>query len=272
VRVAALLGVLVLGALLVVALMYALQRRLIYLPTGEVPPAAAVLPDAEEVTFATADGLELAGWWVPPRGEPTGATVVVHNGNGGNRALRAPLADELAAEGVAVLLYDYRGYGGNPGSPTEEGLATDARAAHAYVTGRDDVDPQRLVLFGESLGAAVALEVALAHPPAVLVLRSPFTSLPDVAAEHYPFLPVQRLLHDRYPSIDRVTRLTVPVLVLAGDDDGIVPFGQSREVFEAAPEPKRLVRIEGADHNDPRLGHGPRVVGETIAWIEAHTR
>src|ERR1700736_4079661 len=157
-----------------VFLAWALQRKLIYLPSGEAPPPHAVgLPGVAAVTFRTDDGLTLQGWFVQPD-QPAWFTVIVFNGNAGNRAMRAPLAVALRRHGLAVLLFDYRGFGGNPGVPTERGLIADARAARRYVAGRRDVDPARVAYFGESLGAAVAIQLAAEFPPAALVLRSPF--------------------------------------------------------------------------------------------------
>jgi fermentation-respiration switch protein FrsA (DUF1100 family) len=296
-------------------LLWAFQRRLIYLPAPRtVPPAAAVLPGAEEVGFATADGLRLGGWFVPaqPRGSgdsaagsrpdprgpgdnpvqsnpaggyapPPGAppsegrvaarpgrpgpAVLVCNGNGGNRSLRAPLAAALARLGLHVLLFDYRGYGGNPGQPTADGLAADARAALAYLAGRPEVDPARVVFLGESLGAAVALRLATERPPAALVLRSPFASLAEVGRVHYPLVPVSLLLRDRYDSAAIADRLTAPLLVVAGGRDRIVPVGHSRRLFAAAPQPKRMVVLDGADHNDHELLAGLRLLTELRAFL-----
>ncbi|MCU1626618.1 MAG: hypothetical protein JWP64_1567 [Pseudonocardia sp.] len=157
-----------------------------------------------------------------------------------------------------MLLLDYRGYGGNPGTPTEEGLAADARAAHHHLTAERGVDPRRLVLLGESLGAAVATRLALERPVGALVLRSPFTSLADVAATHYPYLPVRALLRDRFPIEDTVGSVPAPVIVVAGGADEIVPPARSRAVAAAAGAP--YVEVPGARHNDPDLGHGPAVV------------
>jgi len=243
------------------------QRRMMYFPSGGVPPPAQVgLSSAETVGFATDDGLTLNGWFVPSEGAGLG-TVVVFNGNAGNRAYRSDLAAQLAARGLAVLLFDYRGYGENPGSPTEEGLALDARAARRYVLSRGDVDARRLVYFGESLGSAVAVRLAVEHPPHALILRSPFTSFVDMGRLHYPILPVGWILRDRYPSIDRIARIGCPLLVIAGSADAVVPVSQSRRLFEAALEPKRLEIVEGADHNDEVLAAGPRVVGATIQFL-----
>ncbi|MGH2816524.1 MAG: alpha/beta hydrolase [Actinomycetota bacterium] len=253
-------------------LLWLFQRRLLYFPTpGPVPPAASVLPGAEDVTFETADGLRLAGWFVPaPPGDRAGRArpaVLVCNGNGGDRSMRAPLAAALSRMGLAVLLFDYRGYGGNPGHPTEEGLAADARAALGYLAGRPEVDPERVVYFGESLGAAVALRLATERPPAALVLRSPFASLAEVGRRHYPVLPVSLLLRDRYDSAALAGRLDTPLLVVAGGRDQIVPASHSRRLFAAAPQPKRLVVIGGADHNDLDLLAGPRLVDELRSFL-----
>jgi uncharacterized protein len=313
-----------------IGLLWAFQRRLLYLPAPRtVPPAASVLPGAEEVAFETADGLRLGGWFVaagpvatgavatgavdnrairfprwatlPPgapvparmgearqgearqgearpdearpdearrglRGRP-GPAVLVCNGNGGNRSLRAPLAAALARMGLAVLLFDYRGYGGNPGHPTEEGLAADARAALRYLAGRPEVDPARVVYFGESLGAAVALRLATERPPAALVLRSPFASLAEVGQLHYPLVPVSLLLRDRYDAAALAGRLAAPLLVVAGGRDRIVPASHSRRLFAAAPQPKRLVVLDGADHNDHDLLAGPRLLAEVRGFL-----
>jgi uncharacterized protein len=262
---------LVVAAVLVapIGLLWAFQRRLIYLPAPRtVPPAASVLPGAEEVTFETADGLRLGGWFVPAEGREAPRTaVLVCNGNGGNRSLRAPLAVALARMGLHVLVFDYRGYGGNPGQPTEAGLATDARAALDYLVGRPEVDPARVVYLGESLGAAVALRLATERPPAALVLRSPFASLAEVGQLHYPLVPVSLLLRDRYDSAALAGRLAAPLLVVAGGRDRIIPASHSRRLFAAAPQPKRLVVLDGADHNDHDLLAGPRLLAEVRGFL-----
>ncbi len=262
--------VVAIAVLALVALLWSQQRRLIYFPFGRVPePSAVGLPHASRVTFAARDGVALAGWFVPAVGKSRG-TVLVFNGNAGNRALRAPLARALADGGLNVLLFDYRGYGGSSGAPTESGLVEDARAAHRHVISRDDVDPKRLIYLGESLGSAVAVRLALEHPPAALVLRSPFTSLVDVGRVHYRFLPVSWLLRDRFDTLSAIGRLTVRLLVVAGDRDAIVPMDQSRELFDAAPQPKRLLIIPGADHNDAALLAGRDMIAAILQLISDH--
>ena len=246
---------------------WAAQRRLIYFPDRQTPGLEWMGAGWIEVAYETSDGLVLNGWFsAPPAATPV---VIVFSGNGGNRGDRGPLGDALADRGLGVLLTDYRGYGGNPGDPSEDGLARDAAAAAAFV--RSTAPGHPVVYFGESLGSAVAIRLALDEPPAVLVLRSPFTSMADVGRTHYPWLPVGALLKDRYPSIERIGAMTVPVLVIAGDGDSIVPVAQSRAIHAAAPGSKELLVITGADHNDPELVHGPEVIEATVRFVEAVT-
>jgi pimeloyl-ACP methyl ester carboxylesterase len=246
--------------LFVVLLSWAFQRRLIYLPsTGAVPSAATVLAGARDVQLTTTDGLRLGAWYVPGRVAAGTFTVLVANGNAGDRSLRAPLARALANQGFGVLLFDYRGYGGNPGRPSEEGLARDVRAARQFLIDQG-VPGERLLYYGESLGAAVVAELATEHPPAGLVLRSPFTELASVGQIHYPFLPVRALLKDRFPVAEYVARVTVPITVVYGTEDSIVPPEESRQSVAGARGPIRLVEVEGADHNDPALLNGEVLV------------
>ena len=259
-------GVVVLVLALVTGLFWAVQRRLIYLPQGEAGPAPTA---AREVELATSDGLRLAGWFFPA--DDGAPAVLVANGNGGHRGLRAPLAEALHDAGLAVLLFDYRGYAGNPGSPSEEGLALDVRAARTFLLEEAGVPAERLLYFGESLGAAVVTELATEHPPAGLVLRSPFTDLAAVGGVHYPFLPVRLLIRDRYPVTEGITRVHVPTTVVYGTADSIVPPEQSRAVAEAAPELHRVVAVRGADHNDLVLLDGREVVDAVVELADQLT-
>jgi fermentation-respiration switch protein FrsA (DUF1100 family) len=256
--------VVVLVLAVLTGLLWGLQRRLVYLPDdGPVPAAGSVLPGALDVVLETSDGLRLGAWFVPGDGRDAPA-VLVANGNGGHRGVRAPLARALAGRGLAVLLFDYRGYGGNPGSPSEEGLAWDVRAARAYLIEDAGVPPGRLLYLGESLGAGVVTELATEHPPAGLVLRSPFVDLAAVGSVHYPFLPVRALLRDRYPVAERIATLRVPTTVVLGDADSIVPPDQSRAVAAAAAALHRLVEVPGADHNDRVLLDGDALVDAVV--------
>ena len=251
----------------VLAVLWSQQRRLIYFPTSDpLPSASAALPNGRDVVIRTGDGIDLAAWYFPvDRGGPA---VLMCHGNGGDRSMRVPLAAALNRMGMSVLLLDYRGFGGNAGRPTEEGLAADARAAQGWLAAQPGVE--ELVYFGESLGAAVVVGLAAERPPDALVLRSPFTSLADVAAVHYPWLPARWLLMDRYPSIERIASVRAPVLVVAGDLDDIVPESMSRRLFEAASEPKRYVVVPGAGHNDFDLLAGPRLLDEIERFLSEH--
>jgi fermentation-respiration switch protein FrsA (DUF1100 family) len=243
--------------LAVFGLIWAGQRRAIYFPIRTAPDLAMTgLRRVEPVRFTTIDGIALDAWFVRPSAPATGDTVIVFNGNAGHRGYRVGLAAALTSRGLACLLVDYRGYGGNAGGPSERGLADDARAARAYVASRGDVDPRRLVYFGESLGAAVAVRLATEQPPRALILRSPFTSLTDMGRLHFPWLPVSLILRDRYSSDALIGRVAAPVLVIAGTADTIVPYAHSVRLFDAAPEPKQLFTVQGADHNDEALVHG----------------
>lgn len=261
-------AVVVVGLVLAVALgaLWVFQRRLIYFPSSAVPPIGSVMPAGEDVVLVTDDGLDLDAWFVPAA-TPWGITVLVLNGNAGNRSDRTQLATALTARGFNVLIVDYRGFGANPGNPTETGLASDARAAVAYLEGRDGIDTDRFVYFGESLGAAVAIGLAAERPPAALVLRSPFTSLADVASVHYPVLPMSWLLWDRYENLERIPDIDVPVMVIAGSDDRVVPFAQSIRLFDAAVGTKDMFIVEGAGHNDAALTSGDDMMDAVAAFV-----
>ena len=245
--------VVVAAVVVLTVILWSLQRHLVYFPAGAPPPVEQALPGAEDATLTTADGLELGAWWLP--GGPT--AVIVLPGNAGNRAGRAALATALHDLGLSVLLVDYRGDGGNPGAPSEEGLLTDARAAHDWVTARPGID--EVVYFGESLGAAVAIGLAVERPPDALVLRSPFRSLVAMARAHYGPVPAW-LLGDRYPSDERIGAVPAPVLILATPDDEVVPFAQSEALFAAANDPKAFVALTAVGHNDPALLDGAELI------------
>jgi fermentation-respiration switch protein FrsA (DUF1100 family) len=256
---------------LVVAVVFTVQRKLIYLPSASLHLAREeALPEAKDVVLTTADGLRLGAWLVEgPPGEGPRTAILVFDGNAGDRSLRAPLARALAATGASVLLFDYRGYGGNPGAPSEEGLRADARAARDYVDRLPGHGDARIVYFGESLGTAVALALATERPPDALILRSPFPALADVAAVHYPYLPVRLLLRDRFDCLAAARALPCPALVLAGSADRVIPERLSRELLEALAGPKCYVQVPGADHNDPDLFTGPAVIEGIRAFLAA---
>jgi fermentation-respiration switch protein FrsA (DUF1100 family) len=266
------LAVVIIAVLLL--LLWTMQRRLMYFPMAAVPsPVSLGLDEAQPVMFDTTDGLRLNGWFFPIAQALPKATVLVFNGNAGNRAYRVGLASALVRRGFQVLLLDYRGFGENPGTPTERGLASDARAARRYLVSRPDVDLASVVYFGESLGTAVAVDLATEHPPAALILRSPFTSMADVGQYHYSWLPVRALIRDRYETLARIGQVKSPLLVIAGERDRIVPFEQSRRVYDAAGGvPKMFFSIPHADHNDEDLLDGDTMLDEIARFIVVSLR
>jgi uncharacterized protein len=252
----------------VVAGIWGLQRQLIYFPDrAPAGEAARTVQGAEDVVLRTEDDLELDAWLVPARPETDrGWAVLALPGNGGNRSGRAGLAELLRDEGFTVLLVDYRGYGGNPGSPSEQGLARDADAA-ARMLEEQGFPPERTVYLGESLGTGVAAALATRRPPAGLVLRSPFTDLAALGAHHYPWLPVRAVLRDRFPVLEHVRDSRVPTAVIRGTADEVVPTSLSAEVAAAAPALAEERVLRGAAHNDPVM-FGSEVVDTVVRLVD----
>jgi pimeloyl-ACP methyl ester carboxylesterase len=239
------------------AIMLLFERKLIYFPqrSHDLGPRDLGLA-FEDVRLTAEDGVGIHAFYLPPPGAPRWTVLLAH-GNAGNVSHRLDRVIFLQAKlGAEVLLFDYRGYGRSEGSPDEEGTYRDARAAHRFLVEEKRVPPERLVLFGESLGSAVALDLALARPCRALVLESPFASVPAMARAVYPFLPLWPFVRTRYDNEAKAPRLTVPLLVLHGERDEVVPFAQGRRVFEAAPGPKHFFAIPRAGHNDTYLVGG----------------
>jgi fermentation-respiration switch protein FrsA (DUF1100 family) len=233
--------------LVLAAGMYVAQRRLLYFPDPtRYAPAAVGLPQAEEATVPTFDGEQVVLWHVPPRGDKP--AVLYFQGNGGGLDLRANRFRALVADGAGLIALNYRGYGGSSGHPSEAGLLADARAAYGFAAAR--YSPERIALWGESLGTGVAVALAAERPVARVILESPYTSIADVAAAIYWFLPVRLLIRDPFRSDLRVGRITAPVLVLHGARDTVVPIGFGERLYAMIQAPKRFVRLPEAGHND----------------------
>jgi fermentation-respiration switch protein FrsA (DUF1100 family) len=229
------------------AVMYVMQRSMMYFPERvRTPPAAAGLPAATEVMLDTADGEKVIGWHVPPRGDKP--LVLYFHGNGGALRYRVERFRALTADGTGLLALSYRGYGGSTGSPTEDGLLADAAAAYGFAAARTPAE--RIALWGESLGSGVAIALAAEHNVARLVLEAPFSSAVDIGARVYWFLPVRWLMKDQFRSDLRVARVKVPILILHGTADGVVPISFGERLFGLANEPKRMLRINGGGHNN----------------------
>ncbi len=229
------------------ALLYVAQRSLMYFPeTARTPPAAAGFPRAQEAVLDSAGGARVIVWHAPPReGKPV---VVYFHGNGG--ALRHRLARfaSLASDGTGLVALSYRGYGGSTGSPSEEGLFADARAAYDFAVAR--YPSARLVLWGESLGTGVAVAIAAEKKADALILEAPFTSTADIGAATYPIFPVRLLMKDQFRSDERIGKVSAPLLVLHGALDRVVPIGYGEKLFSLAREPKKFVRFPRGGHED----------------------
>lgn len=201
----------------------------------------------ESVNFATDDGLDLHGWWIPA--EPERAVLLFFHGNAGNIGDRLDSIEIFHRLGLAVFIVDYRGYGSSEGSPSEKGTYLDGRAAWRYLTEQRGVDPSRIAVFGRSLGAAVATKLATKNAPRALILESAFTSVPDMAATLFPVLPVRHVVGMSYDNLKRIGKIRCPVLIVHSRDDEIIPFEHGKRLFEAATEPKEFLEIRHG-HND----------------------
>lgn len=254
-----LVRLLALGYAVLVAVVYLTQARLLYLPnlpSREVAatPAAVGLP-FERVTLRTTDEIELDAWYIPAE-SARGALLFCH-GNAGNIGHRLDSLEVFHRLGLAVLIFDYRGYGRSGGTPSEAGTYRDAEAAWRHLVEARGFAPERVVLFGRSLGGAVAAELTTRHRPGVLILESTFTSVPDMAAAAYPFLPGRWLSRFRYNAREAVGRAPAPVLVIHSPEDEIVPYRHGRALYDAARNPKAFLEIHGG-HNEGFLESGER--------------
>lgn len=264
-----LVAVVVVALLAVAVLSGAAARALTYHPDPTpVGPVGERLGTGEDVVLRTEDGLDLDAWLLHPPDEDSGVAVLYLPGNGGNRASRLGVGEEIARRGFTVLLVDYRGYGGNPGTPSEEGLARDARAAAAFLRDRG-FDPARTLYVGESIGTGVAAQLTVTDPPAAVLLRSPFPSLAALASTHYPRPLTSLLLREGYRSADALRDSEVPVLVLHGDADGIVPSRLSADLAAEVGTLHDEVVLPGVGHNDA-VWFGP-VLADAVVGLAGAT-
>ena len=232
--------------------LFVFQRRLLYRPGQSRPVLSDDLArlGVREIETVTEDGLTLRSWYLPPR--PGGPVIAYFHGNGGHIGYRAERLRRFARAGYGVLLAEYRGYSGNPGTPCERGLYADAAAALDFLE-HAGIAPHRLALWGESLGSGVAVQAASRRHVGAVILEAPATSIAEVAQHHFPFVPAARLVQDRFDALSRIGGVRVPIMILHGERDRVVPIRFGRALFEAAPEPKEGWFVAGAGHED--LGH-----------------
>jgi fermentation-respiration switch protein FrsA (DUF1100 family) len=250
-------------------LAYLGQDRMIFFPTRSLTDSPAhhnLL--FETISLRTSDGEALLAWWIPA--SPEKGVLIFCHGNAGNISGRLESARQFHDLGLSVLLFDYRGYGESTGKPSEKGLYTDGEAAYTYVTEQRGIDPARVVVFGRSLGAAVATSIASKHLTGAVMLESPFTSAPDLAAEIYPYLPVRLLARYRFDNLSRMDRLqTAGVLIAHSTDDRIVPYGHGRRLYDAVRSNKRFLDLEG-NHNNGFIETGERYSEEIRDFLGAY--
>jgi fermentation-respiration switch protein FrsA (DUF1100 family) len=225
--------------------LFVVQRNFIYHPMGPTRAPDAAGPPIQLVRINTADGERLVGWWLPPQaGRPT---LLFFNGNAAGLADQSGRWRRIAQEGVGFLAIAYRGYEGSTGQPTEQGLHQDALAAYGWLAER--VPARDIVIHGYSLGSGVAVRLAGEKPARALVLEAPYTAIVDIAAKAVPWAPVQWIMLDQYRSRDLIGKVHIPLLVIHGDADSVVPFAEGQELFSMAHKPKTFVRLIGSDHN-----------------------
>lgn len=228
------------------------EPHMLYFPLKEIErtPASIGLP-YEDVRLRASDNVQLHGWFIPAQA-PSAPTVLFFHGNAGNISHRLEKLRILNQLGAHTLIIDYRGYGMSEGKPDEPGIYLDAHAAYAYLIRGRAVSPATVLAYGESLGSAVAVELAATTTVGGVVLEAPFTSIADVGREIYPFLPVGLLARSQYDNLGKIGRISAPILILHSRDDEIIALSHARRLFERAAEPKRLVELAGG-HNDAFL-------------------
>ena len=243
-------GMLIFGAcgyVVLVGVLIVAQRTMLYHPVAtHLQPAEASLAEAQEVVLDTSDGEKVIVWHVPPRGDMP--VVIYFHGNAEIVAWRTERHRALIANGTGLIALSYRGYAGSTGSPTEAGLHRDADAAYAFAVSR--YAPERLVLWGHSLGTGVAVRLAAEKPVGKVILEAPYTSTVDIAAALFPFVPVRWLMLDQFHSDERIGAVRAPLLIMHGARDATIPIVFGERLFALAREPKQLVRFSQAGHND----------------------
>jgi fermentation-respiration switch protein FrsA (DUF1100 family) len=265
------LRILVISYVLVLLLIYFFQSRLVFMPYRKLegtPAQAGILH--EEVSLTAADGVRLHAWFAPAPGplEPRGTVLFCH-GNAGNISHRIENLRKMRSLGLSVLLFDYRGYGRSEGSPSEEGTYLDARAGWDWLANEKRIPADRVIVWGQSLGGAVASHLAAEVAPGALILESTFTSLPDVGADLYPFLPARWLARMRYDSLGNLQRVRCPVLVIHSRQDEQLRFAYAQRLFAAAPEPKEFLEISGG-HNEGFLTSGRTYTDGINGFLKRH--
>jgi fermentation-respiration switch protein FrsA (DUF1100 family) len=232
----------------IMVVMYFLQPGLVYFPSRNVDFSPENMGlEYEDIILKTGDGIEIHGWFIPAN--DSRATLLFCHGNGGNISHRLESIMQFHKLGLSVFIFDYHGYGRSGGRPGEQETYLDTEEAWRYLIETRGIDPESVIIFGRSLGGAVATWLATQHKPKALIIESSFLSIPDIAAHHYPFLPVKLLSRYSYSTKDNITNIDVPKLIIHSPDDNIIPYRHGEKLFDLAGEPKQFLQISGS-HND----------------------
>jgi fermentation-respiration switch protein FrsA (DUF1100 family) len=259
---------LVLVYLLFMAYVYVKQGSMLYFPLKEIETTPFdVGLDYQELILRTKDGVDISAWYVPAQN--TRGYLLFCHGNAGNISHRLDSLRIFHGLGLGVLIFDYRGYGRSKGAPDEEGTYQDAEAAWDYLVNSLHVKPEKIILFGRSLGSAVAAEVALRKQAGALIMESGFTSVPDLGSTFYPYLPVRFLSRYRYASIEKVGRIKIPKLFIHSPEDEIIPYDHGKRLFERASEPKEFLPLTGG-HNEGFMLSGQMYVDGLDSFLKKY--
>ena len=261
----------VLGIVIVVTLFFLLrwfERKNLYFPTRriEITPEDVGL-HYEDVYFETEDGLKLHGWFIPSNSK---RVLIFCHGNGGNISHRIELISILHNIGLNVFIFDYRGYGKNPGITTEKGTILDALGAYEYIR-KLETEPECIILYGRSLGANIAIELASMVDAGILISEGGFTSVMDVAKDIYRVRPPGFLIYNKYNALDKISRVTIPILIIHGRDDELIPLMHGVILYEEANEPKEFFEIKGG-HNDGFILTGEAYIKRIEEFINKHSK
>lgn len=244
------LGAAILIYFAILGAMYMNQHNMIYVATTQKPQLKdSRIEGVEEITITTADGLSLRAWYKAPKNDKH-PTILRFHGNGSNVMWSMNSMQSYVSQGYGVLAVEYRGYSGNPGRASEQGFYNDARAYIEWLI-KNGTPESSIILYGESLGSGPAVQMAVEYPAIdTLVLQCAFSSMTEAAAFHYPYFPVALLLKDRYNNLSKIGKIKSPLILVHGTKDSIIPYRLAQKLFDAAPQPKTMITIEGGNHND----------------------
>lgn len=255
--------IIVLGAgyLVICLLMFLFQRSMMYFPSKDLAAPSSYGLDMEEVKLVAADGVKLTAWYKP---SANGKTIIYYHGNASNLGGRAGKYANYTSAGFGLLALSWRGYGTSEGSPSQEGLYEDARAAVKFLIGKN-IKENEMVFYGESLGTGVAVQMATEFNPKALILEAPYTSTAEVGQSYYPIFPVKLLLRDNYDSLSKIKKVSAALLILHGDSDKVIPLEFGKKLFDAANYPKRIVVFPNHGHSDDNSAEVTKIMQEFIA-------